>query len=55
MVWFSEDVLSTEMIFENYLLRMGKIPIEEVEEDVRRIRTPQEEDVLSPSMQVSFK
>jgi len=53
MVWFSEDVLSTEMIFENYLSRMSKIPIEEVEEEARRvIRTPQEEEALSPSMQV---
>lgn len=54
MVWFSEDVLQTEMIFENYLSRMAKIPIEEVEEEARRIRMPQEEDALSPSMQVSF-
>lgn len=54
MVWFSEDVLSTEMIFENYLLRMSKIPMEESEEDIRHFRTPQEEDALSPSMQVSF-
>ena len=53
MVWFSEDVLSTEMIFENYLQRLSKIPIEEAEEEVRRVRIPQEEDALSPSMQAS--
>lgn len=33
MVWFSEDVLSTEMIFENYLLRLKNIPLEESDED----------------------
>lgn len=54
MVWFSEDVLSTEMIFEYYLSQMSKIPIEEVEEETRRIRMPQEEEVLSPSMQVNI-
>lgn len=31
MVWFSEDVLSTEMIFENYMLRLKNIPLEEGE------------------------
>lgn len=54
MVWFSEDVLSTEMVFENYLSCMAKIPFEEVDEEARRtFRTPQEEEALSPSMQVS--
>ena len=52
MVWFSEDVLSTEMIFENHLSRMRTVPVEEVEEDTRRIRTRQAEDALSPAMQV---
>ncbi|XP_047532350.1 dynein heavy chain, cytoplasmic isoform X1 [Vanessa atalanta] len=33
MVWFSQDVLSTEMIFENYLLRLRNIPLEDGEED----------------------
>jgi len=54
MIWFSEHVLSTEMIFENYLCRMTKIPIEEVEEEARRVRMPQEEESLSPSMQVRW-
>ncbi|RMX44013.1 hypothetical protein pdam_00012965 [Pocillopora damicornis] len=53
MVWFSEDVLSTEMIFDNHLLQMKKVPVEEVEEEIRRIK-PQgkAEDALSPTMQV---
>ena len=56
MVWFSEDVLSTEMIFDNHLLQMKKVPVEEVEEEIRRIK-PQgkAEDALSPTMQVWYK
>ena len=53
MVWFSEDVLSTEMIFDNHLLKMKRVPVEEVEEETRRIKPQgQGEDVLSPTMQV---
>jgi len=33
MIWFSEDVLTTEMIFENYLSRLKSIPIDEGDED----------------------
>ncbi|XP_028159312.1 dynein heavy chain, cytoplasmic isoform X7 [Ostrinia furnacalis] len=33
MVWFSQDVLTTEMIFENYLMRLRNIPLEDGEED----------------------
>ncbi|XP_026482181.1 dynein heavy chain, cytoplasmic isoform X8 [Ctenocephalides felis] len=33
MVWFSEDVLSTEMIFENYLTRLRSTPLEDLEDD----------------------
>ena len=53
MVWFSEDVLSTEMIFDNHLMRMKTVPVEEVEEETWRAR-PQGKgvDALSPSMQV---
>ena len=32
MVWFSEDVLRLEMIFEHYLTRMRNISIDEAEE-----------------------
>ena len=53
MVWFSQDVLSTEMIFDNNLLIMKRVPVEEVEEETRRIKPPgQTEDALSPTMQV---
>ena len=53
MVWFSEDVLSTEMIFDNNLMRMKRVPIEEFEEETRRIKARgEEENALSPAMQV---
>ena len=54
MVWFSEDVLSTEMIFDNNLLAMKRVPVEESEEETRRMKPRGEgEDVLSPTMQVT--
>lgn len=54
MVWFSEDVLSTEMVFENYLQMLRCVPLEESEEDVRHSRTSGEakEDEVSPTVQV---
>ena len=53
MVWFSEDVLSTEMIFENFLSRLRHVPLEEGEEDVIRSGSDKKkEEVLSPTMQV---
>ena len=54
MVWFSEDVLSTEMIFENYISRMRNIPLEEADEDSGfGKKSENKEDVLSPALQVS--
>ncbi|XP_005182290.1 dynein heavy chain, cytoplasmic isoform X3 [Musca domestica] len=54
MVWFSEDVLSTEMIFENYLLRLRSIPLEDTDDDFVGISQPtkDKEDEVSPSLQV---
>lgn len=61
MVWFSEDVLSTEMIFENYLARLRNIPLEETDDDtsftsfvVKKVTTEASvNDIeISPSMQV---
>ncbi|KAG1662035.1 Dynein heavy chain, cytoplasmic [Nymphon striatum] len=55
MVWFSEDVLSTELIFEHYLTKLKNIPMEEVEEDFGYIRKREGEamkdDALSPTLQ----
>lgn len=61
MVWFSEDVLSTEMIFENYLARLRNIPLEEGDDDTSFTsfvvkKTTAEASLndleISPSMQV---
>jgi hypothetical protein len=52
MVWFSEDVLSVDMICENFMLRLRNVPVEEGEEDVSArkratVSTPEgsEEDI----------
>lgn len=55
MIWFSEDVLSTEMIFENFLLQLRHIPLEEVEEEISYKKKKEDtlkEDLLSPTLQV---
>lgn len=60
MIWFSEDVLTTEMIFENYLSRLKSIPIDEGDEDsISLIPQPVSttsgsnvEQFMSPSLQV---
>lgn len=53
MVWFSEDVLSVEMIFENYLARLCRIPIEETEEDVAFMKKVEKKnDETTPTLQV---
>lgn len=63
MVWFSEDVLSIEMIFENYLAMLRNIPLEEADDDMSFTsfvvkKSPAEtllnEVEISPSMQVRF-
>ena len=35
MVWFSEDVLTSEMIFENFLQKLRSVPVEESDEDFK--------------------
>jgi len=34
MVWFSEDVLSVDMMCENFMQRLRHVPVEEGEEEV---------------------
>lgn len=51
MVWFSEDVLSTEMIFENYLSRLRNIPLEDSDEDNFGVKPQEKDDEVSPSIQ----
>ncbi|KAK7789348.1 hypothetical protein R5R35_002380 [Gryllus longicercus] len=61
MVWFSEDVLSTEMIFENYMSRLRNIPLEEADEDAVSFGLKPagsgeaKEDTLSPALQVQHE
>jgi dynein heavy chain 1 len=57
MVWFSEDVLTSEIIFEHYLACLRHVPLEEGEEDT--VRTPsgkpgekKTEEIISPTIQV---
>merc|ERR1719193_188369 len=51
MVWFSEDVLSTEMIFNNYLSKLKQIPLEGEDESFNMGRDKREEEI-SPTLQV---
>ena len=57
MVWFSEDVLSTDMIFEHYIQTLRHVPLEESEEDARYLSRTSgtaeaKEDQVSPTLQV---
>ncbi|XP_063804701.1 cytoplasmic dynein 1 heavy chain 1 [Pseudophryne corroboree] len=55
MVWFSEDVLSTDMIFNNFLARMRSIPLDEGEDEAQRMRKGKEdegEESASPMLQI---
>ena len=61
MVWFSEDVLSLDMIFEHLLTRMRNISVDEGEEEVRgRLQIGKraarssisKDDTVSPTLQV---
>ncbi|TNN61008.1 Cytoplasmic dynein 1 heavy chain 1 [Liparis tanakae] len=54
MVWFSEDVLSTDMIFNHFLARIRSIPLDEGEDEAQRQRkgTEDEEETASPMLQI---
>ncbi|KAM9149649.1 LOW QUALITY PROTEIN: cytoplasmic dynein 1 heavy chain 1-like [Pangshura tecta] len=55
MVWFSEDVLSTDIIFNNFLARLRNIPLDEGEEEAQRRRKGKEdegEEAASPMLQI---
>ena len=56
MVWFSEDVLSVEMIFENFLNRIRSVPIEDIEDDASMlVAADSNDDIVSPTLQVRLK
>ncbi|UYV74437.1 DYNC1H1 [Cordylochernes scorpioides] len=58
MVWFSEDVLSTDMIFQHFLLRLRSLPLEDSDEDEHSYKKKimgsdsSKDDHLSPTLQV---
>lgn len=55
MVWFSEDVLSTDMIFNHFLARLRSIPLDEGEDEAFRMHKGTEdegEETASPMLQV---
>ncbi|XP_063040383.1 cytoplasmic dynein 1 heavy chain 1 isoform X1 [Engraulis encrasicolus] len=55
MVWFSEDVLSTDMIFNNFLDRLRSIPLDEGEDEAMRKRKGIEDEgdeAASPMLQI---
>lgn len=57
MVWFSEDVLSTQMIFDNFLMTLRNVPIEATEDDVKNMAassgTDEPVEQVSPTLSVS--
>lgn len=52
MVWFSEDVLSPEMIYENYLQTLKNVSLEEGEEEIPVTVAGETEETLSKTIQV---
>ena len=54
MVWFSEDVLYLDVIFEHYLSKLKSQPIDEGEEEVRGSGGSSDQETLSPVMQVGL-
>lgn len=55
MIWFSEDVLSTEVIYEHFFAKLRNIPLEESDEDVpvgSKKKKESADSVLSPTMRV---
>jgi dynein heavy chain 1 len=52
MVWFSEAVVSPEMVIENYLKRLRSIPFQDFDDDVRNPSVKTGDDNISPTMQI---
>lgn len=52
MVWFSEDVLSFEMIYENYFQILKNVLLEEGEEEIFKIFGGENEEILFKIIQV---
>ena len=52
MVWFSEDVLTLDMVFDHFILKLKSIPIDEGEKDVRGGGGTSNQETISPIIQV---
>lgn len=64
MVWFSDDVITTDMLFDNYLQKLRSISLDEIEAAAaarvrpgRTVSAPTndtiKDDTISPNLQVS--
>lgn len=54
MVWFSDDVVTPEMVMENFVQILRNKPLEESEEDIKS-RQKGEEESVSPTLQVMMR
>lgn len=57
MVWFSEDVLTMDMIFDNFLSKLRNVSIDDSEDDSKQFsgtKTDQKDEDTSPAMQASY-
>ncbi|XP_011404630.2 PREDICTED: cytoplasmic dynein 1 heavy chain 1-like [Amphimedon queenslandica] len=52
MVWFSEDVLTLDMVFDHFISKLKSIPIDEGEEELRGGGGTSDQETISPIMQV---
>ncbi|EDV24404.1 uncharacterized protein TRIADDRAFT_24890 [Trichoplax adhaerens] len=52
MVWFSEDVLTCDMIFQNFLLKLRNVAVDENEDDIRIGTGAQDKEEISSCIQV---
>ena len=52
MVWFSEDVLTLDMVFDHFISKLKSIPIDKGEEELRGGGSTSNQETISPIMQV---
>ena len=52
MIWFSEDVLTLDMIFDNFLSKLRSVSIDESDDSGQFSTAKDTQGTVSPSMQV---
>ena len=52
MVWFSEDILTLDMVFDHFISKLKSIPIDKGEEELRGGGSTSNQETISPIMQV---